>query len=415
VSIAIEKPAGAACASCPARAGKCVPPEAAASPHGPRLVVVGDAPSRAELEAGRPFAGQSGKMLQRGLRSLGLQRADVHWTNAILCECDPRDMPAARKACQARLTAELAEAVAASPAPHPVVMPVGAYALQGALNSKRKPQILKWRGTVTAARFQLPGALAAARLEDTLGAVPVGASRKPLPAASPETASAPAFVCPTIHPAYVMRAPAWAPILEIDVERVGRVMASGWQPPEEQAGREIVIARTVEDIGIYCDRLGPEVGFDVETVGLGPTHTRLVCFALSDGPLTVVVPWSKGRDGMVPWWPGASASKQAASIVSRCLAERVAVTHNGPGFDHIVAQRYGLRIARWDDTLLHAHATASHMPKRLAHCVTQSLDVAPWKELENRTATLDRLWGYNAQDTLYTILRWQAVRHEVAA
>jgi uracil-DNA glycosylase family 4 len=354
-------------------------------------VVVGEAPGRTELEAGRPFVGASGRMLQRGLGTIGLKRGDAHWTNAILCECRLEDQKAARKACQQRLTAELEAVTAAAPGPRLVVAPFGALALQSVLGRGSKPQILKWRGSVTP---KGPPSEENARA----GSTPAGST----PVAS-------VFVCPTLHPAFVMRSPAWGPILELDVARMGRVLADGFTAPEDQPGRRLVVAKTLEQLAHELEGLGPEVGNDVETVGLGPTTTALVCLALSDGPTTVVIPWSTGRDGRVPWWAG-DAARKAAKLLTRALADRVSITHNGPAFDFVVEARHGIHVARWDDTLLATHAVAGHLPKRLAHVVTQHLDVPAWKEFEDRTATIERLWTYNGRDTLYTRLVWDPVR-----
>jgi uracil-DNA glycosylase family 4 len=398
-SAAASKPGGAACLTCPARDGRLVAPEPAAASGGPRLVVVGEAPGRADLEEGRPFSGSSGRMLQRGLTTIGLRRRDAHWTNAILCECRVDDQKAARKACATRLQQELAAVVSGSEAAHPVVAPFGALALQSVLGRGNKPQILKWRGSVTPASFMGPSLGGQSR---EAGSIPAGST----------AVGRAAFVLPSIHPAFVLRAPAWGPILEIDVARMGRVLEGGFVAPEEQPGRRIVVAKTLDQLRAELSTLGPELGNDVETVGLGPTTTALVCLALSDSMTTVVIPWSTGRDGRDPWWPGAADGK-AAGIISECLASRISVTHNGPAFDHVVEARYGIRINRWDDTLLAQHAVAGHMPKRLQHVVSLSLDVTAWKEFEDRTATLERLWVYNARDTLYTILRWQAVKREL--
>lgn len=364
----LPKLPGANCAHCPAGKGKLVRPESASTKA--RLAVVGEGPGRNELEQGRPFVGASGRLLARGLRTLGLSREDVHWTNAVPCECKERDLKAATKACSARLRLELAQSGA------PVVLTVGAYGLMGAAGHTKKPAILRWRGSVI------------------------------------ETESK-TLIAPTIHPAFVMhgRSPAWAPVLELDVARVGRLLQSGFTPPELQSGRRIEIAKTESDLARLLSALAPgHVGFDVETLGLGPTQTPLVCFALSDGQLTIVVPWSSARDGLYPFW---ERPKAIARQVSAALSSRTTVTHNGPAFDHIVAARYGIEIRRWDDSLLASHALRAHLKKNLSHVVTLALDVGPWKELEDRTATLERLWIYNARDTLYTILTWKKLHQEL--
>jgi hypothetical protein len=329
--------------------------------------------------------------MMRGLRTLGVQRHEAHWTNAIPCDVKPKDHGAARKCCAGRVRQELAEAGA------PVVLAVGAHGARSALLRTGATPILKWRGSVSRVNYrERPSAQGSpARVEDASGG---------------------AWVLPTIHPAFVMRAPQWGQVFERDFARVGRVMRDGFAPPEEHPTRRTIFARDdatlVEGLELLhaSAAASPEIGFDVETVGLGPTFTALVCFGLSDGVNTVVIPWSTRSDGRTPWWANAA---KVSRMVSELFAKRICVTHNGPAFDHIIARRYGLNIAAWDDTLLMAHACSPELPKNLAHVVTQGLDVPPWKQLEDRKAALDRLWVYNARDTLYMTLRVQQMRAEM--
>jgi hypothetical protein len=198
-------------------------------------------------------------------------------------------------------------------------------------------------------------------------------------------------------------------VLEIDVARIGRVLDHGFTAPEDSPERKLWIPKTRDSLRAALASLAHRaVSFDVETVGLGPTQTALVCYGLSDGALTVVIPWSKASNGLEPFWK--DGGREAAELTSEALAYRAAVTHNGPAFDHIVAARYGIRIQRWEDTLLLAHAMAGHMPKNLAHVVTLYLDVPPWKQLEDRGVDIERLHVYNGRDCLYTALAWEASR-----
>lgn len=67
---------------CPLKAtarGTCV----GEGPVGAPLMVVGEAPGKDEDEAGRPFVGRSGKLLEKMLAAIGLSRADVFITNVI--------------------------------------------------------------------------------------------------------------------------------------------------------------------------------------------------------------------------------------------------------------------------------------------------------------------------------------------
>lgn len=48
-----------------------------------RLAVIGEAPGRTEVVEGRPFVGQSGKLLEYLLALFGLERSDVYITNIL--------------------------------------------------------------------------------------------------------------------------------------------------------------------------------------------------------------------------------------------------------------------------------------------------------------------------------------------
>ena len=382
------------CDACPFKELETVPCEQASSGP-PRLAIVGEAPGWNEMNQGRPFVGASGKMLQRGLATLGITRDQVHWTNAILCNVgqDPAKQKIAAKACGPRLRAELAASGA------PIIVPVGAWALGSVMALGKKPQILKWRGSVS--RINLPRQPSS----DPASASGSGGSSDP---AAPVSI----LVAPTVHPAFVMRSPGYGPVLQKDFKRIGRLLEGGFQAPEES--RVILVPKDLSSVehAIRALENSQALSFDVETVGLGPHATPLVCFGISSGPVTAVFPWSRGRDGQQSFWTEPQ-EKIITSMISNLLLPRVMVTHNGPNFDHIVAYRYGLQFDKWEDTLLGTHVLRSHLPKNLAFTVTQYIDVPPWKQLEDRTATIERLWFYNARDALYTILAWQQMKKEL--
>jgi uracil-DNA glycosylase family 4 len=54
-----------------------------AGPADARLMIIGEAPGEEEDRRGEPFVGVSGKLLERMLGSIGLNRADVYITNTI--------------------------------------------------------------------------------------------------------------------------------------------------------------------------------------------------------------------------------------------------------------------------------------------------------------------------------------------
>lgn len=48
-----------------------------------RIVLVGEAPGRTEIEQGKPFVGQSGKNLEEFISILGVKREDLYITNIV--------------------------------------------------------------------------------------------------------------------------------------------------------------------------------------------------------------------------------------------------------------------------------------------------------------------------------------------
>lgn len=57
-----------------------VPGEGPQPAHG---MIVGEAPGKKEVEAGRPFVGRSGQFLETALKSCGIDRSKVYITNVV--------------------------------------------------------------------------------------------------------------------------------------------------------------------------------------------------------------------------------------------------------------------------------------------------------------------------------------------
>lgn len=55
------------------------------------LVIIGEGPGRTEDQAGRPFAGPAGQLLDRILHAAGLRRAETYLTNTVKCRPPGRD------------------------------------------------------------------------------------------------------------------------------------------------------------------------------------------------------------------------------------------------------------------------------------------------------------------------------------
>ncbi len=138
----------AAIAACE-RCGLCRGRQRAVPGEGDRqaeLLVVGEAPGAADEQAGRPFAGPSGQLLERMLGAIGLSREQVWLTNAVKCRPPEQRRPAAEEvaACRPWLQRELALV-----APRAVLL-LGGVAAQSLL--ARDDPVSELRG-----RQRLPG------------------------------------------------------------------------------------------------------------------------------------------------------------------------------------------------------------------------------------------------------------------
>lgn len=310
----------------------------------------------------------------------GLQREDVHWTNAILCDVPKRDLAAARKCCQQRLSAEIAETGAST------VLAVGSFGMQSACELNKRPSIMAYRGSVVTASDQM----------------------RPLS----EDAGHTATVIPTIHPAFVMRLPLWEPIFDADLARAGRIERDGFVPPEKHPDRRTYIIESLEQLKELAPQLDKTVAVDVETTGLDIHTVPIVCMVLSDDKLTIVVPWSRTKNGEGYFF--GQRQEEAAAFLTDVLKNRVALTHNGPAYDHTVLDRHGIHVNDWDDSLLGYHAITSIFPKRLGHVAACYIDVPPWKEWRH-DIDLDVLYRYCGRDGLYTRLAWDKLRSTMDA
>lgn len=74
-----------------------------------RVIFIGEAPGKNEDEAGRPFVGRAGKLLESCLNSIELDRSDV-WIGNLIKHRPPNNrdpLPAEIKACQDYLKSQI--------------------------------------------------------------------------------------------------------------------------------------------------------------------------------------------------------------------------------------------------------------------------------------------------------------------
>jgi uracil-DNA glycosylase family 4 len=75
-----------------------------------RLVLIGEAPGREEDLKGEPFVGEAGRLLDRILQAMGMQREDIYICNVLKCRPpDNRDpLPEEVATCEAFLVRQIA-------------------------------------------------------------------------------------------------------------------------------------------------------------------------------------------------------------------------------------------------------------------------------------------------------------------
>jgi DNA polymerase len=232
-----------------------------------KILVVAEAPGEQEDRQGVQLVGNSGRQLESTLRKFGVNmRQDCWLTNAAICRPPGNELHEnAIDHCRPNLVNTVNELK-----PN-VIITLGESALRsvlGAVWKDRKEKIGKWTGW-----------------------------RIPLQKWN-------CWVCPTWHPAYLLRAK--SPVLDRFYERhLAQAVALADNPPwddvpdyrkqvsvlvEPKVACRFIFEFTLQKQG----RFRP-VAFDFETDRLKPDHpdARIVSCAVSDGRRTVAYPWTE--------------------------------------------------------------------------------------------------------------------------
>lgn len=170
------------CGLCQGRR-KTVPGE---GPDTAKVMIIGEAPGMTEDALGRPFVGPSGRLLDRLLKEIGLERSKVFITNVVKCRPPDNRNPeqAEIDACQRFLLAQL------KLLRPEVVITLGTFATQALLATETP--ISQIRGSVQDYTVEF--------------------SDKPIQ------------VIPTFHPAYVLRNMSKLSLMQDDFKTVNQTL-----------------------------------------------------------------------------------------------------------------------------------------------------------------------------------------------
>lgn len=186
-----------------------------------------------------------------------------------------------------------------------------------------------------------------------------------------------------------------------DVARWGRMIRG-------ELGPDLLNAKangTAEDFKRIVAESGGTVAVDIETgpsrsdepwTGKDPTRALLRTIAIGN----------KNGGVSCHWDSADSATRAAVAGILRDDAT-IKVFHNGPWFDLRVLARYGLPVARWEDSRDLRRALSSTSRLSLRYLGSLYCDIRNWKDEEEDervifTDNLIRLQEYNAKDTIVT-------------
>lgn len=232
------------CANCVFKTATCGTRGPADSPW----VIVGESPGKNEIKEGKPFVGESGKMLDHAIsnafKSIGQSPITPFYTNAVMCHPQGKDETKMKKACRG-----CNERLVASIRRHPrkVILALGGPAAWS-LTNDYDIKITQIRGTVFNNNHH--------RQLANHGIVT------------------------SVHPAFLMRGTGSYPKFKKDI-RTAAMLLTGVPLPKFQMSTHEVFTNE-EQIAAWHAALpeGCDIGADIETSGFSPIDDDILCIGI---------------------------------------------------------------------------------------------------------------------------------------
>lgn len=359
---------------------------------GALFTVLAEAPAKKEVEQGRPLVGDSGRELQARLAAAALDRRHISLVNAVSCRCPQNSFELLRKRMREYNKGKKGDAR--------LIEPTHAC----------RPRMLKdLEGATKILTLGAEGYQSLCQSDKAVGAVRGGpvegylddvgnwwdfTPKNPIGGRS-------VLLLPTIHPAFVLRAPRWRETLQGDVARAIRFFRGDLQPLEFK----LRTLPSYEELEAFLRTPQPFFAWDVETDAREPINARLRCVGISTQTEAVVVPFLS-RDGYTRFYDP-DTEERIKGLIGAFLADPGIrkVGHNAGAYDRLVARHQLHCDYNGDvDTILLHQYVETELPHNLGHVASRYLDVKAWKA--DRTATTaetdEQLWEYNATDCIVT-------------
>ena len=352
------------CPRCPLSSGETGSPVFGESHVQDRFIVLGEAPGTHECAEGRPFVGPSGIELQMALEKAGVRRDECFITNVIGCRPPQNDLEALRY----KIRRKNKKLLRQEPSGQYLEMPWVACRprLAQELDEHPKLPILALGKTAATAIRQGASSIMALRgsCEETVG-------RK---------------VAYTLHPAFVLRNPAWRWVFQRDVAKAFRFFrgALEWKDPQILITQDPLVL--LSQFATW-KASGAIVAYDVETDGIDTSQARLRCIGFSDGDLSLVVPLRTIGGDLVGKTQSHRKTVHAILCDFLTCGHAKLIGHNAGQFDRLIVERQlGVTPTLAGDTILLSLLADNELPHGLGFCGSAYTDFTEsWKA--HHTAT----------------------------
>ena len=335
-------------------------------PSSAKLMIIGMAPGREELDQNRPFVGGTGQILWSILKQYGIDRTECFMLNTIGEYQDSKSGPSPEQF--DKYWDEFDSSLQQFNGKAILLLGRDAFwrvtGLSGGIES--------WRGYMVKPTDTVP----IVRQKQEMGTYKSG-PRKGQPKKINHKVSvvqklppSVGMLFPTLHPAFIMRTGfGMLPALSADIDRAVRFLNGQIRPSRTEY--------TTVPVPTNCD--GP-VAFDIETAGIGGGLDRI---GIADNDRT----WTR-------YWDN-SAKQTSIEVLG---SSRVKVAHN-ISFDYPRLEAAGVAIKQpIADTMLMAAMLQPDMPKGLEFVASMYLDGERWKH-----ESAEKPAYYNARDASATL------------
>lgn len=329
----------------------------------PDIMLVGEALSKDDEEAGAPFSGSTGYILDQMLAQVGINRKDCYLTNVF--NLRPKPTSDIKNLCGPKATAipAMPELIKGKYIRKEFANELERLAKEVAANS---PNVIVALGATAAWAFTGSSGIRNSRGAITLSTHTVSDIK----------------VLPTYSPGGVARQWELRPIVIADLDKANRESV---YPEFRRPKREIHIIETLEDLSwaeqryLYRPKL---VSIDIET-----KLDQITCIGFSPrSDIAIVVPIVT-NDGRSYW---SAADEKIVWKYIRDWCQLPALFQNGLYDIQYLWRRYGIPCTNAvEDTMLMHHAMQPELQKGLGFLASIYTDEASWKHMR-KIATLKK-------------------------